>query len=384
MKPRAASTPSRDIAAEVMTLINAQLDAGVVPWHRPWTQGGLPRNLTNDRPYRGINVFLLEMAQAACGYTHPLWATYHQMKLASGYVYDKDAKVKYQWRFKPGDDARVMSRDENGKPVFGDVFRIARCEMENEFNDDMTLFDEEGVRHPQGTYADPGYGVKHGEKGTLVIFWKRIEYEKRDAGGAVVFDAAGNPVQAGVMLLRHYIVFNVDQCELPEGVVASGVEATRVIDPSVQADHIVDEYTRPASGGPQVAFGGDRAYYRPSTDEIQMPQQAAFDDDPSYYATLFHECVHSTGHPKRLDRFGEQDDIGTQTYSREELTAEMGAAMLLSMCDILHAPLVENSAAYIASWRKQCVEDPRLIINAAAKAQRAVDLIIGQTWEDQE
>jgi antirestriction protein ArdC len=80
----------------------------------------------------------------------------------------------------------------------------------------------------------------------------------------------------------------------------------------------------------QVQYGGSRAHYRPSTDSIQMPLKETFDNAEAYYSTLFHEFTHSTGHASRLNWAGivENHFFGDEIYSKEELIAEMGGAML--------------------------------------------------------
>ena len=112
-----------------------------------------------------------------------------------------------------------------------------------------------------------------------------------------------------------------------------------------------------------------RAYYRPSTDSVHMPARFRFVDAPHYYSTLFHELVHSTGHESRLNRtFG--DRFGDELYSKEELVAEMGAAFLCAIAGIANEHTDRNTTAYIQNWIAKLEEDNRLIIHAAANAQR--------------
>jgi antirestriction protein ArdC len=125
-----------------------------------------------------------------------------------------------------------------------------------------------------------------------------------------------------------------------------------------------------------------RAYYRPSTDAVHMPVRSRFVDTPHYYSTLFHELVHSTGHESRLNRtFGAH--FGDELYSKEELVAEMGAAFLCAIAEISNEHTDRNTTAYIQSWISKLEEDNRLIVHAAAKAQRAVDSILGSTFAEE-
>jgi antirestriction protein ArdC len=125
-----------------------------------------------------------------------------------------------------------------------------------------------------------------------------------------------------------------------------------------------------------------RAYYRPSSDSVHMPARSRFVDAPHYYSTLFHELVHSTGHESRLHRtFG--DRFGDELYSKEELIAEMGAAFLSAIAGIANEHTDRNTTAYIQNWIVKLEEDNRLIVHAAANAQRAVDLILGSTFAEE-
>jgi antirestriction protein ArdC len=113
-----------------------------------------------------------------------------------------------------------------------------------------------------------------------------------------------------------------------------------------------------------------------------MPARSRFVDTAHYYSTLFHELIHSTGHESRLNRtFG--DRFGDELYSKEELAAEMGAAFLCAIAGIANEHTDRNTTAYIQNWIEKLEEDNRLILHAAANAQRAVDMILGSTFEEE-
>jgi antirestriction protein ArdC len=124
----------------------------------------------------------------------------------------------------------------------------------------------------------------------------------------------------------------------------------------------------------------DRASYSPSADVIAMPPKSVFNSSEGYYATLFHELTHSTGHASRIGREGieEVNGFGTELYSKEELIAEMGSAMLCGVTGIAPA-ILENSAAYLRSWIKVLRGDSKLLVTAASQAQKAADYIRGGT-----
>src|SRR5262245_3273838 len=121
------------------------------------------------------------------------------------------------------------------------------------------------------------------------------------------------------------------------------------------------------------------AYYRPSTDTVNMPQRELFPKAEHYYSVLFHELTHSTGHMSRLNRETLRDMLtfGDTNYGKEELVAEMGAAYLCGVAGIVNET-VDNSAAYIQGWLSKLRKDKRILIQAAAQAQRATDYILGE------
>ena len=110
-----------------------------------------------------------------------------------------------------------------------------------------------------------------------------------------------------------------------------------------------------------------------------MPALGQFGNAPEYYSTAYHEAAHSTGHESRLNRFCKTDKIaafGSKEYSREELTAEISAAMILNIIGVEIPETFENSVAYIQSWTKHLREDNKAIVRASAAAQKATDLIL--------
>ena len=212
-----------------------------------------------------------------------------------------------------------------------------------------------------------GGNVRKGEKGSLVVFWKLFE---KDDG------KTDEPTR--IPVLRHYTVFNAAaQCadvRLPE---ADDVDAEPFV-PIEQAERIAGGYR----DGPQVETAGRVACYRPLTDTVRMPDPRAFEDRERYYATLFHELAHSTGHSSRLDRGLDTPlaPFGSPDYGREELVAEMGAAFLAAAAGI-SPPTVEQSAAYVDGWTKKIRGDKKLVVATAAAGQKAADRILGTTWE---
>lgn len=213
--------------------------------------------------------------------------------------------------------------------------------------------------------------VKKGEKSTLVVFWKQATTKDKESGEEIT-----------IPVLRHYNVFNAQQCE---GITAPDQAEREIAEepfvPIEEADRIVTSYR----GGPLIMHTGSAAMYLPSIDTVRIAAPERFDARESYYATLFHELAHSTGHKSRLDR-GLGDKLapfGSADYSKEELVAEMGSAFLCAVAGI-SPPTVEQSAAYIDGWSKKLRDDKKLIVQAAGQGQRAADHIQGITFHTPE
>lgn len=209
-----------------------------------------------------------------------------------------------------------------------------------------------------------GGQVRAGSTSTLVTFWKTFKIEGKNGDK-----------DKTIPMLRYFRVFNIAQVD---GVECPTVENLSPMEPIEAADIIVKGYAM------VTKHGGDSAHYSPSDDTVTMPIGESFISPSNYYATWFHELGHSTGHKTRLDRFSKdpsQSRFGSENYSREELCAEMTAAMLCGVAGISEQT-IESSASYIASWLTRLQNDPKLVIQAAGKAQKAADLILGRTYDN--
>lgn len=214
-----------------------------------------------------------------------------------------------------------------------------------------------------------GGSVKKGEHGTPVIFWKWLTVEDKDRPGHT----------KEIPLLRYYTVFNVDQIEdlSPAKIPALSNEFNEN-EKLERCEYLL--FNMPNK--PEIRHKEQRAYYSPLADFVNMPNIESFVGSAEYYSTLFHELIHSTGHEKRLNRKGvsgsdgEWSAFGSTPYAKEELVAEMGAAFLCGYCQIENNT-VDNSAAYIASWLQKLRNDKKMVVYAAASAQKAADYIRG-------
>jgi antirestriction protein ArdC len=133
---------------------------------------------------------------------------------------------------------------------------------------------------------------------------------------------------------------------------------------------------------PEIVRAGSKAYYSPITDRVTLPPRELFESAAEDAATTLHELSHSTGHEKRLAREGitEVAPFGSPVYSREELVAELSAAFLCAECGISNA-VIRNQAAYVAGWLQRLRQDRRLIVQAAAQAQKAADYVLARNDE---
>lgn len=207
-----------------------------------------------------------------------------------------------------------------------------------------------------------GYARK-GEKACRVVFWKRLDVEDELTGET-----------DKIPLLRFYYVFNLAQCD--------GLKNVPAADMPTDAPATPETIVEAMPQRPQIRYGMAMASYSPKADTVLMPNCQRFGKPEEYYGTLFHELIHSTGHPSRLNRttLTESAGFGSNPYCREELIAEMGAAFLCGHAGIGETVL-ENSAAYVQHWLEQLRSDKRLIVQAAAQAQKAADFILGVKFE---
>jgi antirestriction protein ArdC len=283
-----------DVYAIVTEKIINLLESGVVPWRRPWTSSGLPRNLVSKKPYKGINYFLL----SASKYVSPFWLTYRQATERGGHV-------------------------------------------------------------------------RKGEESTIVIFWKAEDVTRSNE--TLEAEEPGDKNRHR-FLLRYYRLFNLEQCELPQTVLDKLPKIeTHQHEPIAACAEIIGSMPN----APEIVHAGSKAFYSPITDRVTLPPPELFISSEEYFASCYHELAHSTGHAKRLARESilEAAPFGSAVYSREELIAEMAAAYLCAESGISPS-IIENQASYLAGWLKQLRDDRKLVVHAAAQAQKAADYIL--------
>jgi antirestriction protein ArdC len=245
------------------------------------------------------------------------------------------------------------------------------------------------LNYPQNCFLtfkqvkDLGGSVKKGEKSQEVIFWKWVEREKESNSKEIIEKTETMEEKdkiKKVPILRYYRVFNIAQCEgIPKEKIPPVIE--RKNDPIESCEKIINEMPK----RPEIRHNEQRAYYQKLNDFVNMPKMETFENSESYYATLFHELVHSTGHNERLNRKEIINNKGfkTEDYAIEELTAEMGASYLKSYAGIPIEQL-KNNIAYIQGWLEKLRKDKKIIVYASSQAQRATDYILNFRNEEKE
>ena len=292
-----AQAEHRDVYEIITEQIIGHLEKGTVPWKQPWQEAGIPKNLVSQRPYRGINVWLLSLK----GYEKNYFLT---MKQAN----------------------------------------------------------------------QLGASISKEQPGHIIVYWNYIDEEKKEENGNGKLNG-----KRKAPLLRYYKVFNVAQCEgIPEHLLGP---VQREAYPIPACEKIIENMPQ----CPQIRHKENQAYYNALADFINMPKKGSFKSDESYYATLFHELVHSTGHHSRLSRSTliQMAEWGSEQYTHEELVAEMGASFLESLTGIFQSE-VERNAAYIQGWISKLKHDKRFILSASSHAQKAVDFILNVKFEEKE
>lgn len=289
------AAPRISLYDEVTQRIIAELEAGTVPWVRPWGgaaagAAGLPVNASSGRAYSGVNILILWGAVIGGDYPTQGWLTFRQA-------------------------------------------------------------------------LDAGGSVRKGEKGTGIVYADRFVPDAEKARVAQEGDDA-----KAVPFLKRFTVFNVAQCEgLPErfGAAPPPVPPCELLP---RAEAVI------AASGVGFQIGGNRAFYAPGPDFVQVPPQPAFAEALDYYRICLHELTHATGHKSRLAR-NQTGAFGSKDYAREELVAEMGSAFLCAALGI--APTLRH-ADYLANWLGVLREDNRAIFRAASAASKAADWLLSR------
>lgn len=228
-----------------------------------------------------------------------------------------------------------------------------------------------------GEIVKLGGKLKKGANGALVVAYFKVTPKKdENSEDTIELEESEIELEKPRFALRYYYVYNRKDIEgLPPVKVKNQdfkpLENFQIIE---TAEKVINNYIT----CPEIKHEGRQAFYSPAKDFVQVPKKELFKNEQSYYSTLFHELVHSTGSKKRLNReFGLQ--FGNEKYSKEELVAELGASYLRAYCGIDTVSEFQQSAAYIDGWLSALKKDDKLFFEAATKAMKAVEYILNET-----
>lgn len=228
-----------------------------------------------------------------------------------------------------------------------------------------------------------GGNIKKGAKSGFVVFYqpyrikevKNVENEDGSVEEVVI--------ESNIPILKSYRVFHIDDCEGIQPKWTNVQEEIKGNNDNLKiddAESVVNGYEERESS---LKIYRDQpsanAYFRPSSDTIVVPMINQYEDANEYYSTLFHECIHSTGVKKRCDRGIESNGgFRSESYSKEELVAEIGSAMLVNIIGLDADKAFKNSVSYIDGWLGALKKDKKLVVNAASKAEKAAKYILNK------
>ena len=308
-------------------------------WRKPWfTEGCLswPRNLSG-REYNGMNTLMLLMHCERQGYELPVFLTYNRCislnftDSVQGRVPAVDAEGnKLPW-------VHVL-KGEKSFPVFLTTF---------------TVIDDNGEKIRYEDYKK----LSSSEQNKYKVFPSTLVYD--------VFNVAQTNIKEARPDLYAQLSSNTTPANLSDDGEEFSLEA---FDLMMSQDKWIC---------PIVCEHQDHAYYSPSANKILLPEKAQFQEGQSFYSTAFHECIHSTGSAAHLDRLKPDATFGSPEYAREELVAELGAALVAQRYGF-GTHIKEESAAYIKSWLSSMKKEPEFLKTTLLDVKRATSMLTQQ------
>lgn len=212
-----------------------------------------------------------------------------------------------------------------------------------------------------------GAKVRKGEQSVICVRYG--QYTKTELN-----ENTGEEEEITRAFSKGFPLYNIEQFD---GLDIDGLTPKLTVDPSDAVDRIEQLASNMANHtGLNLSVAGDRAYYAPGFDRVNMPARD-FKSPEAYAATYAHELTHSTGHKKRLGRFDElhgKFEGMNADYAFEELVAEMGAAFVCAELGIQGRH--EQHATYLDHWLKQLESDYRFLTQAASAAAKAHSFIM--------
>ena len=232
--------------------------------------------------------------------------------------------------------------------------------------------------HGPGPYASlnqwnqKGCRVKTGEKGNLIVFWKWPDEQEDPDNKEKSEPKKARPV------LRYYHVFHHSQVSglSEEELFGEKLGSDDIPDSLSDAEDLLQRYVSREKIHLDMGIN-DRAFYSPTTDHIVLPSPKQFQNPEEYFATAFHELAHSTGAENRLNRMGfSKSSFGNESYSKEELIAEISSMQIMHTLGISTDDVFNNSAGYIDGWLKALKGNKRLIVLASGQAEKVTRFIM--------
>lgn len=226
-----------------------------------------------------------------------------------------------------------------------------------------------------------GGKVKKGAKAQIVCGWIVEDKAEKDADGNDILDENGEPITKKTFALRYYRVFNIlTQAEgvKPKHQWTFREEDAADLEPVKEAEEIIQQYINSADAPDFQPTEGSRAYYSPAQDLVVVPLMSQYDDVAEYYSTAFHELTHSTMKETRCNRRQPEKKaaFGSKDYSKEELVAEIGSCFLSHTAGLSSESSFRNSVGYLQGWLKALKDDPKMIVQASAQAEKAAEYIL--------
>nr|CAI9750745.1 anti-restriction protein [Caudoviricetes sp.] len=355
-----------------------ELQKGIIPWHKPWSGAGLADggavNYVSRKPYSMLNQMLLGREGE--------YLTFKQVKDLGGDI-KKGAKSSMVVFFTMISHGKKKTQDENGNETEVTTAKehiIPVLKYYRVFHIDDTTGIEKGEYLTFKQVKDLGGDIKKGAKSSMVVFFTMISHGKKKTQ-----DENGNETEVTtakehiIPVLKYYRVFHIDDTTGIESKIKAGEPIEPTILPIESAENIINGYL---SREKKLKFQNDKpsaeAYYSPMYDKVVVPMLYQYQDAEEYYSTTFHELTHSTIPPYRCDRKAENDHafFGNEDYSREELVAELGSAMICNAINIDCEKAFKNSVAYIQGWLKALNNDNKMIVWAASRAEKAAKYIM--------
>ena len=222
--------------------------------------------------------------------------------------------------------------------------------------------------------------IKKGAKAGFVVFYGKYTYTKEETEENEDGEEVTVAKEYTIPVLRYYKVFHISDCTGIESKMGSE-PVTIASEPIERAEKIINGYVEREEG---LKFKNDeqsnQAFYRPSDDLVVVPMISQYSVTEEYYSTAFHELIHSTMTESRCNRKKENKmaAYGSADYSREELVAELGSAMLCTIAELNCEKAFTNSVAYIQGWLHALANDNKMIVWAASRAEKAAQYILGE------